>query len=435
MDITLLTEMLKGLEADLWKSSELLKPVAIQLLGWFFMFELTTGLLESKPGTNPLEILIDKMKRWAYLYAFIYFFDKAVELIEQLFNHFYTVATGDGGVMLAQIPEKVLQFSMKSIFQLWDKIEKTQPATWLLLFGILIGVYVFGMVAMSVGMALIEYLVMKSLVIVLIPFMMFKKLSFVGDKVVGTLINLNMKLFVIKYLLFFFQKFLSKKLEVEGLAGMEIAERTTYWLIVMAIFGLTTTKGHELAQALISGTTTFGDASQLVGFARSSVVGMVSKAYNTMRGTAKAGQSAGKGAMEGMKAGYQKGISGSIDGMKAGYNASGGSDAQSKGRGIYADIGGASGFAGGVVGAGAKGAVAAGRAIGKMFRKSGDSGESSQPLALGYSGSGESSQPLALGYSGSTEKTIRSVSSIRPGNSNANAGSSGKRHRATYKRI
>lgn len=432
MDITLLTEMLKGLEADLWKSSELLKSVAIQLLGWFFMYELTTGLLESKPGTNPLEILIDKMKRWAYLYAFIYFFDKAVELIEQVFNHFYTVATGDGEVILAQIPEKVLQISVKSVFQLFGNIQRTQPATWLLIFGIVIGIYVFAMVAMSVGMALIEYLVLKSLLIVLVPFMMFKKLSFVGDKVVGTLINANMKLFVIKYLLFFFQKFLTQKLEIEGLGGLEIAERTAYWLIIMAIFGFTTTKGHELAQALISGSTTFGDGSQLANFAKTSVIGMAAKAYKAARGTAKAGHSAGKGAMAGAKAGYQKGISGSLEGMKAGYNASGGSKAQEKGRGIYADIGGASGFAGGIVGAGAKGAVAAGRAIGKMFRKSGDDGETSsaeQPLALGYS------QSLALGYSGSNEKASSINGIRRGGNSSPGAESKVKKHKSTYKRI
>lgn len=414
-----LTEILKTFEADLLKSSELLKPVAIQLLGWFFMFELTTGLLESKPGTNPLEILIDKMKRWAYLYAFIYFFDKAIELIEQLFDYFLTVSTNKSAMDFTEIPEDMLGTSINSIFGLIDYIEVMSPTTWFLFVGVLIGLFVFGMVIFSVSMALMEYFVMKSLLIILVPFMMFKKLSFVGDKVVGTLINLNMKLFLIKFLYFYFEKFLSKPLVINE-KGLPLVASTVCWIMCMAVLGLTTTKANELAATLITGSSTFGDGSQLANFARSSVVGMAAKAYNTARGTAKAGHSAGKGAMEGMKAGYQKGISGSIDGMKAGYNASGGSDAQSKGRGIYADIGGASGFAGGVVGAGAKGAVAAGRAIGKMFRKSGDSGESSQPLALGYSGS--------------TEKT-RSVSSIRPSNSNANAESSGKRHRATYKRI
>lgn len=40
-----LTEILKTFEADLLKLSELLKLVTIQLLGWFFMFELTTELV------------------------------------------------------------------------------------------------------------------------------------------------------------------------------------------------------------------------------------------------------------------------------------------------------------------------------------------------------------------------------------------------------
>lgn len=426
-----ITDILKTFETDLWKSSELLKPVAIQLLGWFFMFELTTGLLESKPGTNPLEILIDKMKRWAYLYAFIYFFDKAVELIEQVFDYFLIVATNKSTLNFAEIPQDMLDTAIDSVFGLIDYIEVMSPTTWFLFVGVIIGLFVFGMVIFSVSMALMEYFIVKSLLIVLVPFMMFKKLSFVGEKVVGTLINLNMKLFLIKFVYSYFEKFLSQPLVINE-KGLPLIASTVCWLMCMAVLGLTATKANELAATLITGSSTFGDGSQLANFAKTSVIGMAAKAYKAARGTAKAGNSAGKGAMAGAKAGYQKGISGSIDGMKAGYNASGGSDAQSKGRGIYADIGGASGFAGGVVGAGAKGAVVAGRAIGKMFRKSGDSGESSsaeQPLALGYS------QSLALGYSGSTEKT-RSVSSIRPGgNSSLSAESKVKKHKSTYKRI
>lgn len=425
-----ITDILKTFENDLWKSSELLKPVAIQLLGWFFMFELTTGLLESKPGTNPLEILIDKMKRWAYLYAFIYFFDKAVELIEQVFDYFLTIATNKPTVDFAKIPQNMLSTAINSVFGLIDYIEVMSPTTWFLFVGVIIGLFVFGMVIFSVSMALMEYFIVKSLLIVLVPFMMFKKLSFVGEKVVGTLINLNMKLFLIKFVYSYFEKFLSQPLVINE-KGLPLIASTVCWLMCMAVLGLTATKANELAATLITGSSTFGDGSQLANFAKTSVIGMAAKAYKAARGTAKAGHSAGKGAMAGAKAGYQKGISGSLEGMKAGYNASGGSKAQEKGRGIYADIGGASGFAGGIVGAGAKGAVAAGRAIGKMFRKSGDDGETSsaeQPLALGYS------QP-ALGYSSSNEKASSINGIRRGGNSSPGAESKVKKHKSTYKRI
>ena len=57
----LLTDIIKGLKIDMMGTIDLLQPVAYQLLLWFFMFELVSGLLHSEPGVNPLKILINKV--------------------------------------------------------------------------------------------------------------------------------------------------------------------------------------------------------------------------------------------------------------------------------------------------------------------------------------------------------------------------------------
>lgn len=312
MATPLLTVILKDLKVDLGNTIYSLQPVAIQLLMWFFMYELTTGLLLASPGTNPLVVVKEKLKVWAFLYTIIYFFKGLMELIESMFSYFAKIATNGGSVSLPleEIPYNVINIAFKLIKDLFGYIVWNKPATWILLIGIILGLYVFAKVALTVGMVILEYLVMSSLIIILVPFMMFEKLRFVGDKVVGTLINLNMKIFVIQYLIFFFAKFLTKPIGIPaGADGTEIIETSFYWLVAMAILALMTLKGHEMAQTLISGVTTFGDSSELVGMARQNI-STVGKRIGNMVTGAKTGMGAGKGAIAGAVKGSQ--VAGSI---------------------------------------------------------------------------------------------------------------------------
>lgn len=127
--------------------------------------------------------------------------------------------------------------------------------------------------------------------------MMFEKLRFVGDKVVGTLINLNMKIFVIQYLMYHFSEFFKEPLMSNKDISYTI-ENSFYWLTAMAMLALVTLKGSEMAQTLVSGVTTFGDSSELVGMARTGL----GRIKGAVSGGITAGV-AGKGAMQGAKAG------------------------------------------------------------------------------------------------------------------------------------
>lgn len=309
MATPLLTTILKELKVDLGNTVYVLQPVAIQLLMWFFMYELTTGLLLASPGTNPLVVLKEKLKVWAFLYTIIYFFKGLMDLIESMFLYFAKVATsgGSANIKLEEIPYSVLNLAFETVEQLFDSIILKKPATWLLLIGILVGLFVFAKVALTIGMVVLEYMVMSSLIIILVPFMMFEKLRFVGDKVIGTLINLNMKIFVIQYLLFFFNRFITEPITFkDGATGTEVLETSFYWLVAMAILSLMTLKGHEMAQTLISGVTSFGDSSELVGMARQNI-STVGKRLGNMVTGAKTGMGAGKGAIAGAKEGAVKG--------------------------------------------------------------------------------------------------------------------------------
>lgn len=296
MDKPLITTILEDLERDLSGTINLLQPVAIQLLLWFFMYDLTTALLLAKPGSNPLVILKEKIKVWAFLYAIIYFFKDIMDLIQELFQYFIKVATANNPDKLSELPYKILHLAYVTLEQLLKEVDLFSPTTWALFAGFIIGLFVFARICLTIGLVILEYMFMSSLTIVLVPFMMFEKLRFVGDKVIGTLINLNMKIFVIQYLMFYFAKFLKEPIKY----GNNPVQNSFYWLAAMGMMGLMTMKGNEMAQTLISGVTSFGDSSELVRNAREGLQKTLSTASGAYKGTA-------KGAYDGMLAGANKG--------------------------------------------------------------------------------------------------------------------------------
>lgn len=301
MDTPLITQIFKDLQSDFTSSIDLLTPVAIQLLMWFFMYELSTGLLLAKAGTNPLLVLKDKIKTWAFLYAMIYFFKNMMGLINEMFQYFVKVATGQTPNKLEELPYQLLTTAYTSLNGLLDNVSWRKPSTWVLLIGCLVGLFIFARICLTVGMVILEYMIMSSLVIVLVPFMMFEKLRFVGDKVVGTLINLNMKLFVIQYLMFHFSEFLKEDLTTTGNTN-SLIESSFYWLAAMGMLALVTLKGSEMAQTLVSGVTSFGDSSELVGMARTGL----GRAAAGVKGSI-LGAKVGAGAKAGMSEGAFKG--------------------------------------------------------------------------------------------------------------------------------
>ncbi len=298
MDKPLITKILEDLEKDLAGTINHLQPVAIQLLLWFFMYDLTTALLLAKPGSNPLVILKEKIKVWAFLYAIIYFFKDIMDLIKQMFEYFARVATQQPPLELVDLPYKILQLAYMSLETLLDRTNLMSPSTWILMVGFVVGLYIFARICLTVGMVILEYLFMSSLVIILVPFMMFEKLRFVGDKVVGTLINLNMKIFVIRYLMIKLVEFLKEP--IKAVEGDSVILNSFYWLAAMGMMAMMTMKGNEMAQTLISGVTSFGDSSELVRNAREGLQKTLSTASGAYKGTA-------KGAYDGMLAGANKG--------------------------------------------------------------------------------------------------------------------------------
>lgn len=307
MDKPLITTILEDLERDLSGTINLLQPVAIQLLLWFFMYDLTTALLLAKPGSNPLVILKEKIKVWAFLYAIIYFFKDIMDLIQELFQYFIKVATANNPDKLSELPYKILHLAYVTLEQLLKEVDLFSPTTWALFAGFIIGLFVFARICLTIGLVILEYMFMSSLTIVLVPFMMFEKLRFVGDKVIGTLINLNMKIFVIQYLMFYFAKFLKEPIKY----GNNPVQNSFYWLAAMGMMAMMTMKGNEMAQTLISGVTSFGDSSELVRNAREGI----SKVGKAAAGAVTAGKTAAGATKGGIEGAIDGGLKGS---MKAG---------------------------------------------------------------------------------------------------------------------
>lgn len=311
MDKPLITKILEDLQRDLSGTINLLQPVAIQLLLWFFMYDLTTALLLAKPGSNPLEILKEKIKVWAFLYAIIYFFKDIMDLIQELFQYFVKVAIKQEPQKLAEMPYDVLSLAYTTLSNLLDKVSWSSPSSWVLFVGFIVGLFVFARICLTVGLVALEYMFMSSLTVVLVPFMMFEKLRFVGDKVIGTLINLNMKIFVIQYLMHYFMKFLSKPIEYSNNGDiLHIIQNSFYWLVAMGMMGLMTMKGNEMAQTLISGVTSFGDSSELVRHAR--------QGLSDLKGGIGGAITSGKTAKGAVKGGIGGAVEGGFSGLKYG---------------------------------------------------------------------------------------------------------------------
>ena len=308
MDKPLITKILEDLQKDLSGTLNLLQPVAIQLLLWFFMYDLTTALLLAKPGTNPLEILKEKIKVWAFLYAIIYFFQGIMDLIQELFQYFIKVATTQNPKKLSELPYEFLSLAYTTLEGLLRDVDLFNPTTWALFLGFVVGLLIFAKICLTIGLVALEYMFMSSLTVVLVPFMMFEKLRFVGDKVIGTLINLNMKIFVIQYLLYHFAEFLKEPIDLS--AGNPV-QNSFYWLVAMGMMGLMTMKGNEMAQTLISGVTSFGDSSELVRNAREGI----SKVGKAAAGAVTAGKTAAGATKGGIEGAIDGGLKGS---MKAG---------------------------------------------------------------------------------------------------------------------
>ena len=311
MDKPLITTILEDLQRDLAGTINLLQPVAIQLLLWFFMYDLTTALLLAKPGSNPLVILKEKIKVWAFLYAIIYFFKDIMDLIRELFQYFIKVAIGTDPKKIAEIPYDILSLAYTALKNLLSMVSWRSPSTWTLFIGFIFGLFIFARICLTVGLVALEYMFMSSLTVVLVPFMMFEKLRFVGDKVIGTLINLNMKIFVIQYLMFYFMKFLKEPIEYGDNGDiLHIIQNSFYWLVAMGMMGLMTMKGNEMAQTLISGVTSFGDSSELVRHAR--------QGLSDLKGGIGGAITSGKTAKGAVKGGIGGAVEGGFSGLKYG---------------------------------------------------------------------------------------------------------------------
>lgn len=336
---SMLTTMLGELQESLIGVIDNLKPVAVQILGVFFIFEVLIKIVNSNPNDSPLSIWINKFKTYFWLYMVIWLFPTIMSLVEKMFDYFYTSATSDTTVTtLKEIPQTVIDLGFKAFNSLYDGINNNSG--WLSTFGfvsiimLIIGIIIliiFAKVAITICMVVIEYMVMSSLFIILVPFMMFEKLRFVGDKVIGTLINLQMKIFVIRFLLYFFAEYLKQPMNISGLEGTAVIQYGFYWTVVAGILALMMGKGSDMANTLISGVTNFGDSQELVGMARQGM----GKTMSTLKAGYRAGTSSetSKGARQGatdgaisgvMKGGVRRATSSAIiGGLKGGIKGMG----------------------------------------------------------------------------------------------------------------
>lgn len=288
----ILTQIFKSIQLDLANILEKLKPASLSVLTLFFGIELFISIMNSNPSQSQLKTIILKTRTWAYLSLMIFYFDKINSFFQKIFGFFLKKATGGQAFsqeIITSLPYRIINAGFSSIKSIISNISLTEPKSYILLFGVIIALFIFAKISLSIGMVVIEYMVMSTISIILLPFMMFEKLRFVGDKVIGTLINLNLKIITIQFLLYCFGKFLSKPISKGDGDITSIIAHSFYWLVAMAIIGLMTGKGSEMAQTLISGATTFGDSSELVGMARTGLSNLEKMVAGAITGKSVAG--------------------------------------------------------------------------------------------------------------------------------------------------
>lgn len=191
------------------KAVQLITPYALSILGVLCIIDLTLPIILSGMTINPNQVIVRAIK-YAAIFGFIYVWPKFINDI--LLNFINTI----GGAVSSDLeitssvtqPQILLQKAIYVINPAFIKIGTFSIRDWLTNLGSILGIYVitfvvvifYGLAAIYIALAYIEFYISAGLSLVSVPFGALKMSKFVPEGLGGHLISSALKLLFISVL-------------------------------------------------------------------------------------------------------------------------------------------------------------------------------------------------------------------------------------------
>lgn len=277
-----LTTMLQDLLQQFLMISSRLQQVSLGLLTTFFGFELVVAIGWKKEDENIIKILSTRIIATYILYMFIRGYRTWTILLKDSFIWLAGEATGGKAVDPSTQLNKFLSAGLSEFEKLLDLMKISQPSTWLYMFIYIIGIAIFMFISLMIFVIYLEWGLMTGLGVFFIPFIIFSKTRWMGEKVWSIIFTQNLRLFFIIVLYNFLSKYLANSLTDTSLESVFAYIGGLGGIAFMVI------KAPQLASGIATGVPSL-DLSSIMGSAST-----VGKGVGTAGGNYAGGKIKGK---------------------------------------------------------------------------------------------------------------------------------------------
>lgn len=250
--------ILQQLLAEFSRMPLRLENIVLGLMTTFFGFEIIYSIAWKKEEDNILKILGFKIAHVFILAMIVKDYRNIATKLNESWVWLAGVATGINGQSPTKFIDDIINNGILMSKYYLENINVLNPTTYPNLLLWIIGVVVFMWIAIIIFVTYLEYGLLMGVGILFIPFLIFSKTKFIGEKIWGIIIGQNIKIFFIVVLFNFFSTYLNmdpgEGIEknfayMGGLIGLGFLIRKAP-SIAMGMVGSTT--GHDPSSAISS---------------------------------------------------------------------------------------------------------------------------------------------------------------------------------------
>ncbi|MGL5204534.1 type IV secretion system protein [Cetobacterium sp.] len=310
MDLTIILD-------DLMKkfalATERLEPIALGILTLMFGFELLVAIAWRQEDSDPVKILRNKFGMWGGLYLMIFMYRRLLVKINESFIWLASKASGYNEVQPSSMPSIIIKNGLSDLGKLLDSFSPLESVSWLKLGCYILGIIIICYLALEIFIVYLEYSLVTSLIIIFIPFCMFEKTRFMGEKVFSLVISQNIKIFILTFLVTFVTKYLAQPFN-----GTEPVEVIPY-IAGLAGLAFLVSKTAGLSASIIQGTPQLSSGLDVKSFTAGAIAGAVGAGSIAKQAGIGASAGASQGGISGYaKNGYAGGVAGTVAGAIGG---------------------------------------------------------------------------------------------------------------------
>ncbi|ERT66845.1 putative P-type conjugative transfer protein TrbL [Cetobacterium somerae ATCC BAA-474] len=308
-----LTTILNELMNKFSLATERLEPIALGILTLMFGFELLVAIAWRQEESDPVKILRNKFGMWAGLYTMIFMYRRLLVKINESFIWLAGKASGVEIKNPSGMPSAIIGNGFLELEKLRKNIQFSDMSSWLFLVLLIFGIVIVCYLALEIFIVYLEYSLITSLVIIFIPFCMFEKTRFMGERVFSLVISQNIKIFLLTFLISFITKYLNEPLVENTLGG------GLMYIAGLAGLAFLASKTSGLSASIIQGTPQLSSGLDVKSFTAGAIAGAVGAGTIVKQAGIGASAGASQGGISGYaKNGYAGGVVGTVTGAIGG---------------------------------------------------------------------------------------------------------------------